>query len=194
MIITTRSIVYLVIIIVLINLLVTIMLNMYNCNCNAQYTEHMTATTVNPPSATITPIELEAIQNIASLYNNSGTLTVPNIVVTGETSLANLSISGNMVLGNVTANSITATTGQFKNQLTVSGNSTLNNVNITGQANINGGLDINTGTTNYQFIKAEGPNGGNFNVYNSYGNLLWNTDSCGNITGQNLSGHLLTLA
>jgi len=45
----------------------------------------------------------EAVQDVASIYNNSGTLTVPNLVVTG-----NVTVNGSTTLQSTTANNLTA--------------------------------------------------------------------------------------
>ena len=78
----------------------------------------------------MTPQSNEGIQDIASIYNNSGTLTVPNLVVTGSINSANCNFSVDPS-GNIsTSGSITA-----------NGNSTLSGSLTTGGGNFLVGKD-----------------------------------------------------
>lgn len=80
----------------------------------------------------------EAVQNIASVYNN-GTLTVDNIVATG-----NLSVTGNTTIGGTTAISGATSTGTLQ----VNGNSNISgNEIVQGTGLVNGTMQINGLTT-----------------------------------------------
>jgi len=71
-------------ILVLVIIAISTIIILYNWGCYNK--EHMT------------PQSNEAVQDIASIYNNSGTLTIPNLVVTG-----NATFSGTTTLGTTNA-------------------------------------------------------------------------------------------
>lgn len=104
----------------------------------------------------------EAIQNISSLYNNSGTMVLPNLNVTGTLQLGNWTFNdslGNLIISNNYNNNkniIMSSNGQLTvnginpsgGQLTVSGN-----INTTGNVSaseylFNSGWNINTDASN----------------------------------------------
>ena len=98
----------------------------------------------------------EAVQNIASLYNQAK-MTVTDFTSTGTSTLNNMNISGKASVPTISSNNITASaaikgdslaantgaiTGNFKTGSLVAGASTLGAINATGNSKINGDLTI----------------------------------------------------
>ena len=87
----------------------------------------------------LTPIE--AVSNIASLYNNE-LLTTSNINVTNK--LTAQTISG----GTITANQLSINDVATANQLVINGLTTTNQLTVNNQSSLNGGINTNTIATN----------------------------------------------
>ena len=98
----------------------------------------------------------EAVQNIASLYNQAK-LTVTDFISTGTTTLNNINISGKATIPTMTSNNITASagikgdtltansgaiSGSFKTGSLTAGNTVLGATNMTGNSKITGDLTI----------------------------------------------------
>lgn len=139
----------------------------------------------------------EAIQNVASLYNQ-GDMTVTNFKSTGTGAFNNLTASGTGTFGNLTAsgtgtfNNLTATGATNISNLnatsgtatlsglTVNGNGTVGNLAVTGSATVNGNLNIGGRTIFRTIANAVPQNGWDIVQYSPSNGNVHDQPSCVN--------------
>jgi len=168
---TIINIIILIFIVGIINYIVCIYLNKKSKQENFASTEGVA--TVN-----------EALTSIASLYNNSGTMTIPNLHVTNKLTVDSESVlSGSTTVNNLTASGTTTT-----NNLTANGTTTTNNLTANGLFTASKGAVLNSSPTSNVIVNTPSVqynyqnNDGNFVAYQtSYNTPMWS----GGIPGGN---------
>ena len=101
----------------------------------------------------LTDIDIEALQNLSSMYNSSTqTLNVTNIAATGTATVNDLAVTGNATTTGTTTVNDLAVTGNA----TTSGTTTVNNLAVTGNATVSGTTKTTGGTfSEYYVINAK---------------------------------------
>ena len=126
--------------------------------------------TVTDAVTSLTDIDIEALQNLSSMYN-SGTVTVTNIKATG-----NVDITGDLSVGNVPG-TLNVNKINITSDLDVGGN-----LNVTGIGNINSDFNV-SGTT-----KTTGPTYSKYYVINSKNSSTSDISEINSLVTPNSSG------
>ena len=117
-------------------------------------------------TTSLTDIDIEALQNLSSMYN-SGTVTVPNIKVTGDIDIT----------GGIKANTLDVTSGINTNTLDVTSGINTNTLDVTSDLNVSGTTKTSGATYSKYYVVNN--TAYDYSFLSSLGKLLSNGTAAG---------------